>query len=278
MFELEYGKWITKQLNAILQEVNKIYHLDLVCKRYDEVAHKPSIGDLNEVAVIIYGGNATRSGVRGIDYNILPLSVLVLCWEEHSVLIRNVVDAMQEIFNAEEIELEYFDNLKKEKVTTYVKSVFTTAFPIDEVDYSTDTETKKACYISFSATVKYGKTAIVQPPDASLLIDGKEYAIEHVSDYTFPVSPSYDTSLPKGSECPRQTKLSRSNTYSFTVSKTVGDPLQEIFKNEIRRMDGGLVGRTLKLKLDGTEIAIQTYDLTEAYTNGAAAYTLVLGV
>ncbi len=277
MFEIEYGKWLTRELNARMKAVNEIYHLDLVCKRYDEVAHKPSIGDLNEVAVIIYGGNAARSGVLGVDSNILPLSVLVLCWEEHSVLVRSVVDAVQEAFNAKEVPITTLDYLTKESVITHAKSVFTTPFVIDEVDYPTETETKKACYISFSATVTYGKTAIVQPPDLALFIDGQEYAIEHISDYNFSVQPSYDAALPKGIERARQTKLSRNHVYSFTLFKTAGDPLQEVFANEFKCTGGGLDGRALKLNLDGAEIVIQTYDLTESYVSGAAAYTLILG-
>lgn len=55
--------------------------------------------------------------------------------------------------------------------------------------------------------------------------------------------------------------------------------MQEIFYNEIMRLDGGLAGRTLKAKIGNNTINVQTYDLTEAYTGGnAAAYTLVLGV
>lgn len=286
IFEQAYGAWLVKEMNRRIRKFDE----DLICKRYDDVAYKPLAGDPNSVAVIVTGGNAQRSSVRGLDYNVLPLSVMVMCREQCSTAVRNAIDAIQEEYNAVPLILDYYDSAVaaesrsakdnyESNVRTNVKSTFTTPFMLLENDYKTTNETIKACFISFSASVTYGKSAIVEAPTSALLIDGKEYAIEHILAYTFSVQPSYDTSLPQGSELARQTKLSRANAYSFTVSKTAGDELQEIFYNEIMRLDGGLAGRTLKAKIGNNTINVQTYDLTEAYTGGnAAAYTLVLGV
>ena len=274
IFERAYGQWLTRELNNIITPKRE----NLVCKRYDEVSYKPLVDSPDEIAVIIGGGNAVRSSVRGLDFNTLPLSVSIICKEEYSTIVRNAVNTVQERYNAVALAMDFFDGLDGEKVPVNVKSVFTTPFVIDESDYKTEHGTIKACFISFSATVFYGKTAIVVPPESELVIGTNSYQLDHILDYTFAVQPSYDTVLPQGSERARQSKLARSHSYSFTVSKTHGDKLQNIFRNEILGILGGLSDSELQLKIDGVLIKIQTYSVTEAYTpGGAAAYSITFG-
>lgn len=156
IFEQAYGAWLVKEMNRRIRKFDE----DLICKRYDDVAYKPLAGDPNSVAVIVTGGNAQRSSVRGLDYNVLPLSVMVMCREQCSTVVRNAIDAIQEEYNAVPLILDYYDSAVaaesrsakdnyESNVRTNVKSTFTTPFMLLENDYKTTNETIKACFISF---------------------------------------------------------------------------------------------------------------------------------
>lgn len=280
-FERAYGAWFTNELAKRIKKINQKKKLALFCKQYEDVGQKPSFEDINEISVLFQGGNAVRSSVRGIDANSLPLSVRIVCWEEHRDCIRDAVNDVQKEFNAVPESFTYADDIE-ETATVIASATFTTPYVIDEIDYSTRTATKKACFLIFSATVTYGTTAIVEPPVYKLIVGSKEYLIEHIHDGTAVSQPSYDAALPQGSKIARQTEISQTRTFSFTLYKTEGDELQRLFEAELREglaYGGGLTGKKLTLTEGGIEIPIQTFSLTRTFARGtAAAYTLVLGV
>lgn len=271
IFEQEYSKWLTFQLN---QKVREKYPA-LVCKAYDELSYKPLAHNVEEVAVVVSGGNAQRSPVPGLDQNTLPVSVMVICKEEYSMLVRGAIDAVQRAFNCVVVDIGGVDT----------KSVFVSPFVLDESDFRTDRATVKVSYIPFSATVVYGTTAFVSPPSVSLIVDGKAYQIRCIASYNCSANPSYDPYLPQGEDRMKQVAIAKANAYSFTVLRRAGkegDELQALFEKELRCKDA-LWGKVLTLQFDDetpvpVEIPVETYQLTESYANNAAAYTLTLGV
>lgn len=279
-FESVYGAWFVSELNARIKLLNRKRNKNLYCKLYEDVGQKPSFGsDPSEIAVLFAGGNAVRSNAKDVDTNSLPLSVRVLCWQEDRDGVREAINRVQEEFNATPQEFTCPDGLTGETITIRASAAFTTPYVIDEIDYPTERETKKACFLIFSATVSYGATAIVAPPSCRLTVGEEDYDIKHVREYTSVSQPSYDAALPQGEDCARQTVLARTHSYSFTVLRAIGDTLQEVFEKELRRQEGGLFGQKLVLEEGGVKIPIQTYMLTRVVAMGnAVAYTLVLGV
>lgn len=280
-FERAYGDWFTKELAKRIGKINKKKKLSLFCKQYEDVGQKPSFEDPDEIAVLFQGGNAVRSGVRGIDANSLPLSVRIVCREECKDCIRDAVNDVQKEYNAVPRSFTYPDDAAG-KATVIASATFTTPYVIDEIDYPTRIATIKACFLIFSATVCYGATAIVEPPVYLLTVDSETYPIEHIYDSTVVSQPSYEASLPQGSKIARQTEISRTMTFSFTLYKTEGDPLQQVLESELCEglsYGGGLCEAELTLTENGAEFPIKTYSLTRTFVRGsAAAYTLVLGV
>lgn len=268
IFEQEYSKWLTFQLNQKVQEK----YPALVCKAYDELSYKPLAHNVEEVAVVVSGGNAQRSPVPGLDQNTLPVSVMVICKEEYSMLVRGAIDAVQQAFNCVVVNIGGADT----------KSVFVSPFILDESDFRTDRATVKVSYIPFSATVVYGTTAFVSPPSVSLIVGEESYPILFIASYNCSASPSYDPYLPQGEDRMKQVAIAKANAYSFTVLRRAGDELQALFEKELRCKDA-LWGKVLMLQFDDetpvpVRIPVETYQLTESYANNAAAYTLTLGV
>lgn len=279
-FERVYGAWFVKELTKRLKNINEKKRSALYCRLYEDVGQKPAFEDLNEIAVLFTGGNATRSDVKGFDSNVLPLSVRIVCWEEYRDCIRDAVNDVQKEFNAVPMSFTCQDEFSGGGGATVIASAaFTTPYVLDEIDYPTHAATKKACFLIFSATVTYGDTAIVEPPVCTLTVDGTAYAIDHIQEYTSVSQPSYDAALPQGSPVARQTFLAQVRSFSFTTYKAPGDALQAIFEKELRGDKGGLAEKSLTLTEDGYPIGIQTFSLTRTFLRGTvAAYTLVLGV
>jgi len=279
IFEQAYGKQLTAGINGRIQRINE----NLICKLYDEIGYKPLQNNADEIALVISGGNASRSAVKGQDQNVLPLTVTIVCKEIYSGVVRNAVDDFQRDFNAVPLVLEYYDNVTKRTAVANYKAVYTTPLVFTHSDYATRNETIKAAFISFSASVIYGQTAVIEPTVAKLVIDGKEYEIDHIADCNMASMPSYEAYLPQGAERMRQADLSAVNAFSYTLYKVAGDELQKIFDNELECHGGGLHGKELSLRLyddDGVkaETKISTYQLNYHYVNNAAAYVLTLGV
>ena len=163
-FETAYGRWLVQELNS-----RTMQKLGIACKRYKEVSYKPLYRNSDQIAVIIGGGGAARSGVQGQDQNDLSLTVTLICKSTYTDDVREAIDEMQEAFNAVPQKLMYND-LKDGVLTTIekpVKSVFLTPVVLDESDYPTITETIKATFLMFTVSVTYGTTAIVEPPKYS---------------------------------------------------------------------------------------------------------------
>lgn len=274
VFEQAYGEWLTRELNTAIRSINA----NLVCKQYDEVGYKPLVKNPDEIAVVISGGNAARSTVEGLDQNVLPLSVTVICKEQYSTSARNAIDYVQKEYNAVPLQLTYYDGVSDNPLSTKVKAVFATPFVFSHSDYKTKNETIKAVFISFSASVFYGETAIVHPTSFVLKFGGEAYEIGHISEYHMSAIPAYDSYVPQGSERAGQCCLSRANTFQFVLFKVEGDELQQIFENELRCKENGLAGETLVLNIEAEDIKMTTYQLTESYANNVASYNLVLGV
>lgn len=274
VFEQAYGAWLVKELNTAVRKIND----NLICKLHDEIGYKPLADNADQIAVVVSGGNAVRSAVSGLDQNVLPLTVTVVCKEEYSTPVRNAIDGVQKAFNAVPMTLTYFDAVTGGQSSTSVKSVFTTPFTFVQTDYKTEKETIKAAFLSFSATVFYGETAVVKPVSATLKIGGEIYEIKHIADYNMSATPAYESYLAQGAERAGQCMLSRTNAFSFTVFKTAGDELQEVFEQELFCAEGGLAGKELFLNFGGELFGITTYQLTESYVNNAASYNLLLCV
>ena len=279
IFEQKLGEWLAQEINARLQLVDK----RLTCKRYDEESFKPLHANTEEVAMLVSGGNATRARVAGLDQNVLPLAVTIVCKAEYSTTVRNAIEAVQRTYNAKPFTLTYYDAVKAGNLTTYVKAIFTTPFSIDKSDYRTKNATIKATFASFSATVSYGETAVIDPVPVKLTLkqgtSEETFVIEHIADYNFAAIPAYETFLAQGEERAGQCQLSRTNSFSYTVYKTAGDPLQEIFERELHGLADGLAGKKLFLTFDEeAPLEISTYQLVESYKDNAAAYVLTLGV
>ncbi len=279
IFEQAYGQRLIYELNDRIQKMDD----KLICKLYDEVGYKPLQESPDEIAVIISGGNASRSQVKGQDQNVLPLTVTVVCKEIYSNAVRNAVDGFQKDFNAVPLALTYYDGIAGKAVVANYKAVYTTPLVFTHSDYKTRYETIKAAFISFSASVVYGQTAVIEPATAKLVIDGKEYVIEHIADCNLASMPSYEAYLPQGSKRMRQADLAAVNAFAYTLYKVSGDALQKIFDKELECSGEGLYGKTLVLKFyDGetlkSETEISTYQLNYHYVNNAAAYVLTLGV
>lgn len=278
IFEQAYGQWLVRELNSKLQEIDD----SLFCKLFDEIGYKPLYNEPDTIAVVISGGNASRSSVAGQDQNILPLSVTVICKEIYSTSVRNAIDLMQKEFNAVPIVLHYYDrpisaDAADQTRSIKVKSVFSTPFVFNSSDYKTQSETIKAVFIPFSASVSYGETAFINPDSVSLKIGETTYEINHIADYNKAAQPAYDSYQGQGKERLDQVQLTITHSFAYTIYKVEGDALQEIFETELNCRDG-LNGKEIAVILDGKEIRISTWSLVESYANNAAAYTLTLGV
>lgn len=273
VFEQAYGHWLVNELNARIQNIN----INLKCKFYDEMGYKPLYNEPDVIAVVVSGGNASRSVVRGQDQNVLPLTVTIICKSVYSSPVRNAIDCMQKDFNAVPLQLEYYDAVSENKITVNLKSIFTTPFVFDESDFATKRETIKATFIPFSASVSYGETAVVEPMSAQLKIDGETFEIGHIVDCNKSSMPSYEAYLPQGTERLYQAELSRASAFAFTLYKVDGDKFQDILDNELLCLEDGLHGKELVLILGEQEIPVKTYQLNDQYVNNAAAYCLTLG-
>lgn len=260
-FERLYGQWLVRNLNVSLKNAG----LKNTCKQYDEVAFKPMRGDPEEIAVVISGGNATKSNVCGLDQNILPLTVTVICRTDYSDGVRRAIVDLQDEYNAKPLLAG----------TVQMKSAFTTPFVFDENDYPTKTATVKVSFISFSATVLYGRTAVVSPASFRLKADGVSYDINNVSSYQCAAMPSYDSVVSAGSDRASQTMTVKTNTWALTIVKVEGDPLQAFFDEELAAKSG-LAEKEITFSYNGEEILVRTYQLLEGYENNTAVYTLTL--
>ncbi len=269
-FERAYGLWLVRELNAMTVEV-----LGKRCKHYDEVAFKPLRKDPEEIAVVINGGGAARSGVQGQDQNNLSLNVIVVCKNGYGETVRSLIDTLQEKYNALPKQLMYTSDSGKE-ITQNVKSVFFTPITIDENDYPTEKGTIKAVWLSFNVSVSYGMTAVISPPVLKLKIGEGEYNIDYLIQYDATAQPSYDTYLAQGDKHSKQNAVSVTNAWALSIAKVQEDDLQTILQNEVDAKEGGLFGKRIVLCKDGGEIEIRGYQLTESYVDNVAVYVLTL--
>lgn len=282
LFEQSYGRFLVDKLNCRIQDINK----NLICKLYDEAGYKPLYNEPDVVAVVISGGNASRSQVMGQDQNVLPLTVTIMCKEKYSDDVRDAIDGFQKDYNAVPLIIdERGGNTDGGSITNF-KAIYTTPIVLNHGDYATKTETIKAAFISFSASVIYGQTAVIKLNKAILVIaegvSKKEYEIKHIADFNSSSMPSYEAYLPHNQERLKQADLSRSNAFSYTLYKVPGDELQEVLDEELLCKDG-LYGKTLSIKFyDGetlkADIKLTTYQLHYSFVNNTAAYSLTLGV
>jgi hypothetical protein len=280
-FEDAYGQWLVSEIN---DRTVKVY--GLTCRQYNELSYKPLSKNPNEIALVISGGGAARSTVRGQDQNSGTFSVIVLCQKKYLEQVQAAISYVQKQYNAVPLELEYYGdrdfNANDKPLFASVKSVFFTPIVLDAQDYPTDEfGTLKAVFLQFTVTVLYGTTAVVSPAVYTLSIDGVNYAVNHVATYDNASIPAYDSFLAQGEERNTQIAISKNNSYAITIYKTSAkDDLQAILENEAYGQENGLWGRELALvfTLDDKEVIlpIQTYQLTESYVNNAAAFVLTL--
>ena len=139
IFENAYGEWIKTQLNQRIQSIQS----DAVVKLSQDVNYNPLYSNPNTIVLIVNGGNASRSAVQGINQNVMPLSIMLLCREEYKLAVRNAMDNLQEEFNAVPMELNYLDNVTGDEYVVNTKSIFNTPMVLDERDHPTKKETIK---------------------------------------------------------------------------------------------------------------------------------------
>lgn len=281
IFENAYGEWIKNQLNENIRKINP----DVVVKLYDEVVYKPLYSNPNTVALVINGGNASRSAVSGLDQNIMPLSIMLLCRDCNKLAVRNAMDYLQENYNAVTMELAYLDNVTGDTYLEKVKSIFNTPMVLDERDHPTRTETIKITVMQMTASVIYGKNAYINPIDFKISIGGTTYPIEHIASYNMASTPSYDEYQAQGDTYLDRNDLAQCAAFSFTLYRVNETGFQEILDNELLCKADGLRGKSIKLlaytnpndSAYYTEIPITKYSLAESYVNNASAYQLTLG-
>lgn len=275
IFEDVYGRWLVSEINN-----QTVSAFGLKCRQYNEVSYKPLAKNPDEIALVISGGGAARSAVKGQDQNSGMFSVIVLCQKKYMENVQAAISYVQKKYNAVPLEMEY-TNESADSVKISAKAVFFTPIVLDSQDYPThEYGTLKAVFMQFTVTLLYGTTAVVSPVEYKLSVDGEDgpfYDIEHISSYDNASIPSYDTYLAQGDERNKQIAIARNNSWAITIYKTSEkSDLQTILENEVYAQDGGLWGREIVLQKDGVKIPIQTYQLTESYQNNAAAYVLTL--
>lgn len=281
IFENAYGDWIKSILNRNIQEIKP----EAVVKLYQDVSYKPLYSNPDTIALIVNGGNATRSSVSGLDQNIMPISITILCREEFKIAVRNAMDYLQDNYNALAMELSYLDNVTNDTYRVKTKSIFNTPMVLDERDHPTKSETIKITVMQMTASVIYGKNAYIHPLSFKLRIDYTTYAINHIASYTMGSAPAYDEYQAQGEAFITRYDLAQCLAYSFTLYRVNETGLQEIFDNELLCRSDGLRGRkiTLLAYTDPSdsayyqEIEITKYNLAEAYVNNSSAYSLTLG-
>ena len=281
IFEDAYGDWIKNLLNQAIRKVKP----NAVVELHKEVAYKPLYVNPNAVALIINGGNAARSTVKGMDQNVMPISITLICREDYKNSVRNAMDYLQENYNALPMEMKYLDNVTGDEFKVKTKSTFNTPFVLDERDYTTKHETIKAAILQMSASVTYGKNAYIHPISFKISVDGAVYPIDHIASYNMASTPSYDEFQSQGETFIERNDLAHCAAYSFTLYRVNETGFQEILDNEVLCRTNGLRGKKLKLlaytNSTGSyyyqEIDITKYTLVEAYVNNASAYTLTLG-
>lgn len=278
-FENAYADWITAELNKRTTELDK----RLVVTQSFETAYNTLKRNSDSVALVFSGGNASHSEVEGIDQNVMPLLVTVICCEINTVKVLNGLNSLQTEYNAVPMQLTYFDAVVDSDVTVNVKTTFNTPFVFDERDLRTAEATIKATYIQMNASVLYGSNAFISPVAWQLRVNGTAYDIRHIAQYDIASQLGYDEYVAQGSDRVSRNVLSRCNTFHFVLYKT-GDisGLAQLLDNELILGDGGLAYCSLTLianagTIDAVDIPITTYTLTERYMNNAAAYELLLG-
>lgn len=272
-FEEEYGRWLAAEINE-----RTFSAFGLKCRQYNELSFKPLAKNPDEIALIISGGGAARSTVRGQDQNSGTFSVVVLCQKKYMEYVQSAVAAFQQEYNAMPLVMSYKPAPESEDMIINAKSVFFTPIVLDAQDYPTKEHgTLKAVFMQFTATVLYGTTAVVAPVEYKLSVDGVFYVIEHIASYDNASMPSYDSYLAQGEDRNKQIAVAKNNSWAITIYKTSEEnELQTILENEAYGQEGGLWGKSIVLQKDGINIPIQTYQLNESYVDNAAAYVLTL--
>ena len=277
IFENAYGEWIKTQLNQRIQSIQS----DAVVKLSQDVNYNPLYSNPNTIVLIVNGGNASRSAVQGINQNVMPLSLMLLCREEYKLAVRNAMDNLQEEFNAVPMELNYLDNVTGDEYVVNTKSIFNTPMVLDERDHPTKKETIKITVLQMTASVIYGKNAYIHPLKFLIDISGIQYPITHIADYNMASSPAQDEFQTQGNQYIQRNDLAQCSTFSFTIYRVSNDSLQEVFENELLCSEGGLRGEAISLcvrvEYGVYYIPITKYSLVESYVNNASAYTLTLG-
>lgn len=282
-FDQAYKEWLTGELNEKLHEINE----NMNVKSFEDSAYHVLYRNPNAVCLIMNGGNASHSSVDGVDQSVMPCTVFIVCRSEYKTAVLNAMNAVQKEYNAVKMSLSYYDQVAKIESAVSCKSTFNTPFELDEHDTPTKNGTVKAVYLQMSASIVYGENAFISPDTFYLLIrrdttSGYDiYPIAHIESYNFAAQPSYDEFVSQGNDRTHRNILTRNNTYNFSIYKVEGDPLQEIFRDEIAK-GTGLSGCEIVFRHDsdgGNAINYVTFfSLTESYANNAAAYNLTLGV
>lgn len=285
-FEEEYGRWLVGEINKRTKAM-----FGLICRQYNELSFKPLAKNPDEIAIVINGGGASRSNVRGQDQNSGTFSVIAICQKKHMEKIKSAIEYVQRSYNAVPSLMSYKEGFDESDIVYLnVKSVFFTPIVLDAQDYPTEEYgTLKTVFMQFSVNILYGKTAVVEPELYVFEIDGVEYTAHHVASYDNASIPTYDSYMSQGEDRSKQVAVAKNNSWAFTLYKTSEEnALQTILENELYGRENGLWGRSVVLKKDmyynaetqavdyAVKIPIQTFQLTESYVNNAAAYVLTL--
>lgn len=282
-FDQAYKEWITDELNEKLHKINENVNV----KSFEDSAYHVLYRNPNAVCLILNGGNATHSAVEGVDQNVMPCTISIVCKSEYKTAVLNAMNAVQAEYNAVQVSLSYYDQITKEEKAVICKSTFNTPFEIDERDTHTKNGTVKAVYLQMSVSVIYGENAVVSPDTFELLVYDEsgdtcvKYPISHIESYNLAAQPSYDEFVAQGEDRTSRRTITRNNTYNFSIFKVEGDALNGVLKSEIEN-GTGLSGRRIVLRIVSKEKIVENditfFSLAESYVNHAAAYNLTLGV
>lgn len=282
-FDQAYKEWLTDELNKKVHAINK----NINVKSFEDSAYHVLYKRPNAVCLVMNGGNASHSVVDGVDQNVMPCTVSIVCRSEFKTAVMNAMNALQTEYNAVKMSLTYYDQVTKSERSVYCKSTFNTLFEVTEADTPTRRSTVKAVYMQMSVSIIYGMNAVLMPDTFQLLIYNESnlktyvFDIKHIESCNFASQPSYDEFVAQGEDRTHRNSLICNNSWNFSIYKVDGDVLQAIFNSELNG-GYGLSGKQIMLRRisndnETEEVKITFFSLTESYANNAAAYNLTLG-
>lgn len=274
IFEDAYKKWITDKINTELRAINN----RLTVKSHMDISYKPLMESDTQVALLLQGGNAARSESIGVDKNVMPLSISLVCKNDYTAQVRNAVENVQRVCNAVPMTLQYSDGADGTVQSVGMINVFNTPYLMEETDWKSKNATIKASFLQMSVTVIYGQNAYISPPKTYINIDGTDYEIKHIIDTNLAYAPVYDEYQASGSTTMWRNLIAHTSAFSFTVQKVVGDSLQSLFEQEIMHASHPLSeAAELKLTVDNLTITITKIgQIVETFAGNDAAYNITL--